>query len=421
MNQGRVVSTPLPTKYLQVVHVLAAFFILTLLLLQITIQAQQSWDRFRGANGSAVLTDIAISDVLPEQGPQLLWTKAVGNGFSEVAVSNGVAYIFSSDTLEGGYEYLAAFDADSGKEIWKTKVDSMWFEKDGWGHGPRSTPAIGENNLYCLSGFGKFAAYSKNAGKEVWSVSLPEDFGSAIPRWGYSTSPVILDDIVIIETGGTDDRAFTAFRTDSGEIVWSKGKGTSSYCSPAYAEINGQPQLVFAIDTMLYAYNSKGEELWNFRMPLRGPMAMPVFMEPNRFFVSSVSRTGGFVVEVNDNKPEQVFTSTTMQNNWSSSCYKDGYLYGFSRAKLQCVSAETGEMVWGKRGFGKGSLIIVDSKLLVLSDQGKLIMAEATPEAYSELDSFQVLEGKSWTAPSFADGKLFVRNLDKMACYKLSK
>lgn len=421
MNQGRGVSILLPKKHLQLFHVLAAFFMLTFLILQSSIQAQQSWNQFRGAGGSAFISGALVPESIPEQGPQLLWAKDVGNGFPEVAVADNVAYIFSSDSLEGGYEYLAAFNASNGAEIWKTKVDSMWFEKDGWGHGPRSTPAIGENHIFCLSGCGKFAAYNKKNGKESWSVNLPNDFGSAIPRWGYSTSPVIVGEMVIIETGGTENRAFTAFNKNDGEIFWSNGKGTASYCSPAFAEIDGQPQLVFAIDTLLYGINSKGEELWQFRMPLRGPMAMPVFMEPNRFFVSSVSRTGGFVVEVNDNQPEQVFTSTTMQNNWSSSCYKDGYLYGFSRAKLQCVSAETGEMVWGKRGFGKGSLIIVDDKLLVLSDQGKLIIVEATPDEYRELASFQALEGKSWTAPSFAEGKLFVRNLEKMACYKLSK
>ena len=421
MNQGRVVSIPLPSKQLPLAHKLAAFFMLTFLILQCSAQAQQSWDQFRGAKGSAVISGVPVPETLPEQGPELLWARDVGNGFPEVAVADGVTFIFSSDSLEGGFEYLAALNAENGQELWKTRVDSMWLEVDGWGHGPRSTPAIGDEHIFCLSGFGKFAAYNKKNGEEIWSVNLPNDFGSTIPRWGYSSSPVILDDVVVIETGGSEDRAFTAFNPNNGKVVWSKGKGTASYNSPAYAEIDGQPQLVFAIDTLLYAFDSNGEALWQFRMPLNGPMAMPVFMEPNRFFISSVSKTGGFVVEINNNVPEQKFTSTTMQNNWSSSCYKDGYLYGFSRAKLQCVSAETGEMVWGKRGYGKGSLIIVDDKLLVLSDQGKLIIAKAAPEAYHELASFQALEGKSWTAPSFADGKLFVRNLEKMACYNLSK
>lgn len=421
MNNEKTESGQLPLKRNRMYSLRAVFFVFFSVVMLTQAQAQTDWNQFRGYARSGVITFAGFPDVLPEQGPELLWTKDVGNGFSEVATSGDAAYIMSSDSLEGGYEYVAAFDIDSGNELWKTRVDSMWFEVDGWGHGPRSTTAIDHEALYCLSGFGKFSALSKKNGKILWMVNLPEEFGTTIPRWGFSTSPVVVEDIVILETGGVEARTFTAFDKKTGEVKWSRGNGNASYNSPVIATIDGQTNIVFALDTMLYAYNPAGEEIWNFRMPLRAPMSIPVFMEPNRFFVSSVSRTGGFVVEVNGSESKEVFTSTTMQNEWSSSCYKDGYLYGFSRAKLQCVSAETGVMMWGKRGFGKGSLIIVDDKLVVLSDQGKIIVVDANPQEYKELGSFQALDGKSWTAPSFAEGKLFVRNLSKMSCFKLSK
>lgn len=420
MNDGRIVSLPLPNQRLQLFHFMAAFFMLCFLLMQAAINAQPSWDQFRGSHRNGIIRDVSLPDKLPAEGPERLWTIDVGNGFSEVATSGDVVYIMSSDTLEGGYEYVAAFGMESGKERWKTKVDSMWFEKDGWGHGPRSTPAIDDENLYGLSGYGKFFALDKSNGNLLWAVNLPEQFGTTIPRWGFSTSPLLVDDVVILETGGTDSRAFTAFNKKTGEPLWSKGAGSASYCSPLAVDINGETHVVFANDTMLYAYSPAGDERWTYRMPLRAPMSMPVFIPPNGFFESSVSRTGSFVVEVNGKAAEQKLASKTMQNEWSNSCYLNGYLYGFSRAKLQCVSAETGEMTWGKRGYGKGSLIVLGDKLLVLSDLGKLIMVKADPETYTELGSFQALEGKCWTAPSFANGKLFVRNLSKMSCYKLS-
>lgn len=397
--------------------VLLLFF--TMVLVQ--LQAQDSWKQFRGAERNGVLTGIELPDALPESGPELLWTMEVGNGFPEVAVDGGVAYIFSSDSLDRGYEYLAAIKIESGEELWRTKLDSMWIEPDGWGHGPRATPVIDGDLIYCVTGYGKFSALKTKSGKVDWTIDLPAEYGSATPRWGFTSSPMIVDDKVIVETGGTEGRAFTAFERKSGKVAWSKGVGATSYNSPAIAEIDGQLNIVFANDTMLTSYNPKGEELWAFRMPLRRPTAMPVFIAPNKFFVSSVSETGGFVVEVNKNEPKELFTSSTMQNNWSSSCYRDGYLYGFTKAKLQCVSVETGEMLWGKRGYGKGSLIIVGDKLVVMSDQGKIIIVEAIPDEYREIGAFQALEGKSWTAPSYADGKLFVRNLSKMSCYKLSK
>jgi len=403
------------------IHFLQTVLLLFFTLSFVQLQAQDGWKQFRGSDRSGVLTGTEFPEALPENGPELLWSLEVGNGFPEVAVDGNVAYIFSSDSIDGANEYLAAIKIESGEELWKTKLDSIFFEVDGWGHGPRATPAIADDMIYCLTGYGKFIALKTKSGKIDWTIDLPAEFGSALPRWGFTSSPMLVDDMVIVETGGTENRAFTAINQKSGKIAWSKGVGITTYNSPAIAEINGQTNIVFANDTMLTSFNPKGEELWAFRMPLRSPTAMPVFISPNKFFVSSVSDVGGFVVEINNNEAKEISTSTTMQNNWSSSCYFDGYLYGFSKAKLQCVSVETGEMLWGKRGYGKGSLIIVGDKLVVMSDQGKVIIVEAIPDAYSEIASFQALQGKSWTAPSYVDGKLFVRNLSTMSCFKLSK
>ena len=403
------------------IHFLQTVLLLFFTLSFVQLQAQDGWKQFRGSDRSGVLTGTEFPEALPENGPELLWSLEVGNGFPEVAVDGNVAYIFSSDSIDGANEYLAAIKIESGEELWKTKLDSIFFEVDGWGHGPRATPAIADDMIYCLTGYGKFIALKTKSGKIDWTIDLPAEFGSALPRWGFTSSPMLVDDMVIVETGGTENRAFTAINQKSGKIAWSKGVGITTYNSPAIAEINGQTNIVFANDTMLTSFNPKGEELWAFRMPLRSPTAMPVFIAPNKFFVSSVSDVGGFVVEINNNEAKEISTSTTMQNNWSSSCYFDGYLYGFSKAKLQCVSVETGEMLWGKRGYGKGSLIIVGDKLVVMSDQGKVIIVEAIPDAYSEIASFQALQGKSWTAPSYVDGKIFVRNLSTMSCFKLSK
>ncbi|MCF8374668.1 MAG: PQQ-like beta-propeller repeat protein [Bacteroidales bacterium] len=383
--------------------------------------SQTNWKQFRGNSRNGISNETGLLLEWPESGPQLLWAKNIGSGFPEVVVDDSKAYILAGDTVDTGYEYVEAFDANTGKEIWKTKIDSLYIEVDGWGHGPRSTPALDSENIYCLSGFGKLMALSVKTGDILWLVDLPIDFGSTQPRWGYTSSPLLIDDILILETGGKEEKAYTAFDKKSGKAIWSKGVGGSGYNSPAIATIENHVHIVFAADTMLHAYNVKGDLLWSYKMPMRYPTAMPVFIPPNKIFVSSVSKAGGFVIQVDNNKPTEVLASKTMQNNWSSSIYHDGYLYGFTRARLQCVSAETGELKWSQRGFGKGSLILVDNKLIVLSDQGKVIVVDPSHEKYKELGSFQTMTGKSWTAPSFADGILYVRNLTQMACYQLSK
>ena len=400
------------------------FILLLGLFISTDIQAQntnaKSWTQFRGNNRNGISSETGILTKWPDEGPEKLWSKNIGSGFPEVVVDNGITYLLAGDTINNT-EYVQAFDALTGKEIWKTEIDSLYHEVDGWGHGPRSTPAIDGENIYCLSGFGKFCALASKDGKLRWKVNVPVEFEGAMPRWGYTSSPLLIDHAVVLETGGKDDKALTAFDTSTGKAIWSKGDGKSGYNSPGLAEIDGQKQIIFSIDTLLYGFHFSGDELWGFRTPLYGPTAMPVCIAPNKIFLCQVGRTGGVWVEINNNEATEVMKTRTMQNNWSSSLYYEGFLYGFTRARLQCVEASTGKLLWSQRGFGKGSLIMVDGKLIVLSDQGKVTLVNPSSEKYEEISSFQALTGKSWTAPSFADGKLYLRNLTQIACYQLSK
>ncbi len=164
-----------------------------------------------------------------------------------------------------------------------------------------------------------------------------------------------------------------------------------------------------------------GKILW------RGPslsqiIAMPVFVPPNKIFISSSVENGCLLIQVlPDGKVETVWQNKEMRNHFNSSVYYKDHIYGFSSSTLKCLEAETAQRKWSTRGYGKGSLIIADEKLLVLSDQGKLAMIEATPKGYKELAQAKVLEGKSWTCPTISEGRIYLRNQKEMACYDLTK
>lgn len=376
-----------------------------------------SWNQFRGPNRNGVAPANELPDAIPTSGPELLWKKDIGQGFSEITGAEGHLYTMYSEQIDStsGVEYLAALDNVSGAEVWRTAIDSLFF--DQFGNGPRSTPAIGPENIYCFSSYGKLSACTKTDGSLLWQVDFMDAYGSTLPRWGFSSSPVLLDNTLVIEAGGTESRGFMGFDKNSGALLWARGDGEAGYSSPVLANLDGTTQVIFANKTTLFSFDAAGDTLWTFPMSMNAPMASPVIFEGNKIFVSTVRSRGFIVVEVENNKPTEVLKGGGMKNDFSSSVYHAGYIYGFDVAALQCISATTGEKIWTKRGFGKGSLILVDDKLLVLSDKGVLIQVKATPEAYTEQGRFQAVEGKAWTAPSFMDGRLYVRSLDEIACY----
>jgi len=378
---------------------------------------QDNWNQFRGNQRNGSVDEFEISNV----NPQLLWKHGLGSGFSEVLVKHDKLFTMTSEKIDSvsGWEYAVSLDARTGKEVWKTKIDSIFIDVDSFGDGPRSTPTYDNENLYCLSSFGKLVALSLNSGEILWSIDFVKEFQSILPRWAFCTSPLLVDDVLIIEVGGSDQQAFAAFDTKTGKIIWIKGLGEPSYSSPAIVTIDDTKQLIFANDSMLISLDIEGQELWKYRMPLRKPFSMPLFIAPDKIFESSVSNTGGFVVQIKGNKVTEVFKNPSMKNHFSTSLSYNNYIYGFSNATLRCISAENGEIKWSKRGLGKGTLIRVGDKLLVLSDKGVLKIVEAISDAYSEKSSTQAIVGKSWTAPSFAGGLIYLRNLDEIACYKL--
>jgi len=381
----------------------------------------EAWNQFRGAERNGLSTESLSEFDCSKSQPELVWRKNIGSAFSELAISEGVVYTMVSEVVDSltGSEYLAAFSEETGDEIWKTKVDSIYFDEDGWGNGSRATPTVDEKYIFTFSGHGKLTANLKKDGSFVWQHDFVKEFGSKTPRWGFASSPLVVGDNVIMEVGGTESRAFMAFNKENGDIVWSSSDGAASHDSPLLASIEGQEQIIFANGRTLYSLLPEGDTLWTYSMPFGGATAIPVFIPPNKLFLSAVRNPGFFVVEVENNKATEVINGVSMKNDFSSCVYHDGYIYGFHVAAVRCISAETGEAKWTKRGYGKGSLILVDNKLIILSDKGKLIIADASPEAYNENCSLQAMDGKSWTAPSFYNGKVFVRNLTEMACYKL--
>lgn len=372
------------------------------------------WPQFRGPQQNGVSLEKGLLRSWPESGPKVLWKKPIGSGFSTVAVVGDALYTMA---VEGENETAYRLRESDGEVVWRVPLGPVFPEV--FGNGPRATPTVEKDVVYMLAAPGRLHALKTQDGTRLWEVDLTKEFGTAPPTRGFSSSPLIDGDLLLLETGGTDGKAVVALDKTTGKIRWSALNGKPGYVTPLAVTIDGVRQYVFVrtMDGEIISFLPDGTVHW--RYPWKGgAIASPLFLAPNRIFASATDDVGAVLLEIGkaDGKAtvKEVWNSRVMKNHFSSPVLYEGHIYGFDNASLKCIVAATGEQKWVQRGYGKGSLIAADGLLYILSDQGELILAEATPEAFREKGKVKLLEGKTWTAPVLAHGRLYLRDEDEM-------
>ena len=317
-----------------------------------------------------------------------------------------------------GGAYAVCLDARNGEVIWRTRTTGNG--RSGWlgGGSSRATPTVDGKMVYVFSAHGKLLALDSQFGTEKWSRDLVLEFDSVRGGRSFAASPLVDRNLVLIEAGGKSGHSLMAFDKISGETAWTTGSDERGYSSPIIATINRTGQAVFFTGYGLIAVAPQnGRVLWKYPwMTSQFPnAATPVFIQPNRFFISSSSGMGGSVVEVTATdkgyEVAEVWRNNNMQNHSATSIYYQGHLYGFDGSTLKCLDAETGEEKWKARGYGHGTLIVSDGHLVILSERCNLGIAEATPAGFVEKASVQVFRrSRCETVPSLADGQIYLRD-----------
>ena len=396
-------------------------------------QATGDWPMYRGAGSDGVAASMETVKPWPEgQTPTQVWRRPMGDAFSGLTFSHTMLITgFSEDSTE----FLGAFDPKTGQEIWRYTMNKLFVEE--FGNGPRATPAVDAERVYMFDSWGVMHGVALKTGKGLWKNPLAETFNlKSAQNRGFCASPVLMDGVIIQFVSGLDSTAFMGLDCLTGKILWRKCSALPTFSSPALTELLGEKQAIFSSGRVVMregkrrghyettALNAKGETLWT-GPGLPGIITMPIRTANDQIFVASQGRWGSMTLSISKEagqyKATTLWKSRNMRTHFNTAVSHNGFIYGFSNATLECLNAETGERQWRQRGLGKGSLIVAGDKLLVLSDKGRLHLVEATSAKYSELASFQAIEGKSWTAPTLVNGKLYVRNLEEMACYDLTK
>ena len=425
------------------------------------------WPHWRGPAGTGVSAEKGLLATWPKDGPKLLWkSKEAGNGYAGMAVVGGIVYTMGAvkddkavklDKKDKDYyvikgdEFAIALDA-SGKKLWSTKIGPVLdWNTNQWSWGPNAMPTVDGDHVYCLGSKGDLLCCKKADGAKVWSKNLPKDLGGLLvdtsggfPKlgWGYSSSPVVDGDRLILTPGGPQG-LFAALDKKNGNLLWRSKAVTDKalYVTPTVATIGGVKQYITMTQLGLTSVSAEtGELLWQWKSEDELPdvLCPSPIVEGNLVYASyglvgAGSGCVGLKIDVKGKK----FTATVPYNSNSVLGNRQGgvvlidkHLFGYNEDRgLVCQDLETGKSVWPRatQAIKVGSIVAGDGKLFVLAEDGKVAMIEASPKKYNLLGKFELPEkakkvkpsAKVWTHPSLSDGKLYLRDQELVFCYEV--
>lgn len=380
------------------------------------------WHQWRGPNRDGHSAETNLLDDWPAAGPPRLWHgTGAGTGYSSFSASGGRLFTMGS---RGSVEYVVAFDAASGKRLWETAAGQRF--RNDMGDGPRSTPTVDGDRVYAFGGSGELSCLLAATGQKLWSVNVVERFGGAIPNWGYSESPLVVGDRIVLNAGGRR-ASIVALDKQDGRTLWQTPGAGAGYSSPILLRTGSLQQVIFFTGERAVAVDPRdGRVLWTYdRASNRTANIATPIVRGNRVFLSSDYGTGAALLEVraagNIASAREVYFTREMRNHHASAVAVGDHLYGFSSSILTALSFDTGEMAWRNRSVGKGSLIYADNRLYLYSEGGVVGLAEASPTAYRERGRFTIetTGPPTWSHPIISHGALILRDQDHVYAYDI--
>ncbi|EMI57781.1 pyrrolo-quinoline quinone [Rhodopirellula sallentina SM41] len=400
----------------------------------------EDWRQWRGDGRANRSSETGLFDTWGEDGPPLVWTaEGLGSGYASVSVADGV--IYTTGDFEDN-QAAVAISEESGEVLWTQPITDQQ-PKHGY-EGSRTTPTVDGDRLYMVSSDGKIVCLNRDDGGTVWARDFKDWGGKMMSGWGFSESPLVDGDRVVCTPGGPDAMV-VALNKETGEQTWAakfpaaddealkKGAG---YSSPIISNGGGVKQYIQLVGQGLFGIRaSDGTVLWKYERVANRTANIPTAIVDGDFvFASSGYNTGSALLKLSpDSKggvhAEEIYWlgARELQNKHGGITLVDGYLYcghGNGNGLPICVEAKTGEVAWGPeraKGRGETSLVYADGHLVMRREDGTVMLVVATPEDLEILHTFKpdYQKGKSWAHPVIANGNLYLREQDKLMCYRL--
>ena len=381
-----------------------------LILSPLTPTQSADWPMYHGPNMDGISHESGWTQDWSAQPPQMTWKTNVGRGFSSATVVGDRLYTmgFIKDQ-----DIVYCLNAETGDEIWTYSYPSVLFDdRNQYGGGTCGTPTIADGKVFTLSKLGLAHCLDAKTGEVVWAKHYANDLGTEPGRWGFSGSILVEEGKGYVDVGST-----VAFDPGTGEIVWKTKDYEAGYCTPTKWTFGGKTYIVmFNAFGLLILDPATGDEVaahkWETDYNVNS--CFPQFIG-DKIYISSDYGRGAGLLQFDGNSLKEIWDRTTLMNHFNTASIKDGYVYGFNghvsrEGEFKCIELETGDLKWETRDVMKGSNLLIDGKLMILTGSGELVLAEPSPEGFEELGRIQALGGRCWTEPAFSNGKLYCRN-----------
>nr|NQU91273.1 PQQ-like beta-propeller repeat protein [Bacteroidota bacterium] len=377
------------------------------------------WPGFRGLNRDGIIHGVRIKTDWSEAPPVEMWRRPIGPGCSSFAVSGALLY---TQEQRGEDEIVSCYNLTNGEPVWRHS-DSTRFWDSHAGAGPRSTPTLSGDRVYTLGATGILNVLDASDGAVVWSRNAAFDTDAKLPGWGFASSPLVVDDLVIVAIAG----ALVAYDIATGEPRWfGPDGGGDSYSSPHLLTIGGIEQILLMSGVGATSFTPfDGTVLWQHPWPSEGRIVQPALTADGDLLLSAGGGKGMRRIAVEHGPEgweiEERWTSGGLKPSFNDFIIHEGHAFGFVGPILACIDIMDGTRKW-KDGRYAGFLILLSDQdlLLVLSEKGDVILVEATPDQFTELAKFQAIVGKTWNHPVLVDDILLIRNTQEMAAFRLA-
>jgi outer membrane protein assembly factor BamB len=384
---------------------------------EISMESESEWPGFRGPGRDSKVAGTSISINWEDSLPKELWRRTIGPGCSSFAVHGNLLF---TQEQRGEEEIVSCYKLDTGEPVWMHSDNARFWDSHA-GAGPRSTPTISQGRVYTCGATGILNVLDEKDGRLIWSRNAADDIRAELPGWGFTSSPLVIDDLVVVAITGT----LVAYDIESGEHLWTGKDGGSGYSSPHFFTLEGLGQILLMSATGVVSVKPEdGSLLWEYDWPFGDRILQPARLSDGDILLSSGSNKGMCRLNISRNRDdwniEKLWSAALLKSTFNELVVHGKYAFGFSGPYLECVDLENGLRTWKGGRYGGQLLLLADQDiLLVLSEKGEIALIEANPEACIELGKIRAIEGKTWNHPVLVGNTLLVRNSQEMAAYRL--